>query len=252
MTPALTKLLGMMKILVAIPGMPTLFDGDDAGSTGYDTKERNMYVQSRQRNHDEWLIEDSEKYKPFLKKYNKLLDDVMKVRRNPRCNALNNGSIHILNLNKAQTGEEIPAILRQSTDGRMAISIINPTGLHHNFRANYCQNNIYLDRLYLDDPKGNFGIPGIKEGTKFVNANKEGDVYYTRVDGDRYYLTRHVNGKDVPMPLDDTTIILYHVPEGGVPLSFTGSYMVKPGARYVADAYAGKTCEKGKNLSLVK
>ena len=38
MKPALSKVLGMMKYLVALPGMPTLFDGDDAGATGYDTK----------------------------------------------------------------------------------------------------------------------------------------------------------------------------------------------------------------------
>ena len=38
MRPAMTKLMGMMKYLVALPGMPTLFDGDDVGATGYDTK----------------------------------------------------------------------------------------------------------------------------------------------------------------------------------------------------------------------
>lgn len=38
--PAISKLLGMMKYLVALPGMPTLFDGDDVGATGYDTKQR--------------------------------------------------------------------------------------------------------------------------------------------------------------------------------------------------------------------
>lgn len=252
LTPAFTKLLGMMKILVAIPGLPTLFDGDDAGTTGYDTKERNMYVQSRQRNRDEWLNEDSSKYKEFLKKYNRLLNDVMKVRSDPKCNALNNGSIHTLPLNRSQTGEEIPAILRQSTDGRMAISIINPTGMHNDFRSNYRQNDIYLDRLYLDDPNGELGVVGLKEGRKFVNANNRDDIYYTRKENGRYYLVRHVDGRDVPIPLHDTTLILYHVPEGGVPLTFTGSNMVKPQAGFVAGVYADKSCQTGKKLALVK
>ena len=44
MSPAMSKLLGMMKYLVALPGMPTLFDGDDVGATGYDTETKNMYL----------------------------------------------------------------------------------------------------------------------------------------------------------------------------------------------------------------
>ena len=252
MTPALTKLLGIMKLLVAIPGLPTLFDGDDAGTTGYDTKTKNMFVQCRQRNHDEWLSEGSPKYKDFLKKYNKYLDDVMKVRKNPKCNALNNGSIHTLPLSYSQTGEATSSILRQSTDGRMAISVINPTGLHNDFRSNYSQNNIYLDKLYLDDPNGNVGVSGLREGLKFVNANNEKDIYYTRVDNGRYFIVRHIDGKDVPIPLHDTTLILYHVPEGGVPMTFTGSCMVKPSANVVANAYADKNCENGKKLALIK
>jgi hypothetical protein len=56
----------------------------------------------------------------------------------------------------------------------------------------------------------------------------------------------------VPIPLHDTTLILYHVPEGGVPMTFTGSCMVKPSANVVANAYADKNCEKGTKLALVK
>lgn len=256
MNPAMSKLLGMMKILVALPGMPTLFDGDDAATTGYDTKTKNMFVQCRQRNHDEWLADAGQKTKQFVKDYSKYLDEAMAVRKDPKCNALNNGSIHTLPLNKAQTGELVPSILRQSTDGRMTISIINPTGMHNNFRAPYTQNNIYLDRLYFtENGKSTVGIPGLKEGRKFVNAkSKNGDdVYYTRIDENGYYyLTRHVNGKDVPIPLHDTTLILYHIPEEGVPLTFTGSCAVKPSANFVANAYANKSCEQGKKLALVK
>ena len=252
MEPAMTKLLGMMKILVAIPGMPTLFDGDDAGTTGYDTKTKNMFVQCRQRNHDEWLNPDSPKYKAFIAHYNNLLDDVMKVRKDPKCNALNNGSIHTLPLNCAETGELIPAILRQSTDGRMTVSVINPTGLHHDFRSNYRQNDIYLDKIYLNSDDGMTGIEGLKEGRRFVNAKDKNDIYYTRVKDGKYYIARHVNGQDVPIPLHDTTLILYYVPEEGVPLTFTGSCMVKPSASFVANAYKAKSCESGKRLALVK
>ena len=260
MKPALSKLLGMMKILVALPGMPTLFDGDDAGSTGYDSKTKNMYVQGRQRNHDEWLNSTSSKYKKFLKEYNEYLKDVMAVRKNPKCNALNNGAIYTLPLNKAQTGELVPSILRQSTDGRMTISIINPTGMHNNFRKSYMQNNIYVDRFYFNedtnDRECKTGISGLKKGTRFykVNSKDPNEFYEVRVnENGHYYLTRmYGENNPVPTPLDDTTLILYHVPENGVPLTFTGSCMVKPKVNEITNTYTVKNIECGKNLALIK
>ena len=255
MVPAYTKLLGAMKILVALPGMPTLFDGDDVGTTGYDTKSKNMFVQCRQRNHDEWLKEGSPKFKSFVKKYSDLINETMEIRTNPKCNALNNGAIYTLPQNTAQTGEQVSSIFRLSTDGRATISIFNPTGLHNNYRANYSQNNICVDRLYFDEQGDarKIGIPGFQEGRKFVNANNEHDVYYTRVDNGRYYLTRHVDGADVPIVLDDTALILYHVPEGGVPLTFTGSCLVKPSSKFVVNAYSTKnTSSQGKTLAFIK
>lgn len=254
MKPALSKLLGMMKYLVALPGIPTLFDGDDVGATGYDSKTKNMYLQGRQRVHDEWIDSNSAKYKSFISKYKKLFDDEMAIRRNPKCNALNNGAVFTLPMNKTQNGVLVSSILRQSTDGRMAISIFNPTGMHVDHRREYCQNNLYLDRLYFTESgDSTVGIAGLREGTKFVNARNENDVYYSRIDENGfYYLTRHCNGKDVPMPIDDTTIVLYHVPEGGVSLTFTGSNMVKPNSRFVAGAYQNKSVECGKNLAVVK
>lgn len=254
MKPGLSKLLGMMKYLVALPGMPTLFDGDDAGTTGYDTKTKNMYLQGRQRVHDEWITEGSPKYKAFLAKYKKYFDETMAVRRKPECNALNNGAVFTLPLNKAQNGVLVSSILRQSTDGRMAISIFNPTGLHTNHRKEYKQDDIYIDRLYFNESNdGLVGVAGLREGTKFVNAKDDNDVYYTRInENGHYYLTRSYNGKDVPIPLNDTTLILYHVPEGGVPLTFTGSCRVKPNAGFVANAYSSKQYDCGKKLALVK
>ena len=88
--------------------------------------------------------------------------------------------------------------------------------------------------------------------TFIVNTNNKNDIYYTRIENGRYYLTRHIDGKDVPTPLHDTTLILYHVPRNGVPLTFTGSYMVKPKANFVANAYDNKSYEAGKKLAIIK
>lgn len=263
MAPAMSKLLGMMKILVALPGMPTLFDGDDAGTTGYDSKTKNMYVQGRQRNHDEWLA-SGPKYKDFIKKYNKYLNDVMAVRKNPKCNALNNGAIYTMPLNKAQTGELVPSILRQSTDGRMTLSIFNPTGMHNDFRKPYMQNNIYVDKIYFNESgDSTVGVPGLKVGDRFYDVNSKDPFESYKVGRDdkgSYYITRIYNehpeneneDREVAMPLHDTTKILYHVPKGGVPLTFTGSCLIKPKVNDVTNAYTIKNNELGKQLAIVK
>ena len=123
--PGITRLLGMMKYLVALPGMPTLYDGDDMGATGYDTKTKNMYLQGRQRVHDEWAEKGNDLYKEFIKKHKDEFDKIMEVRRKPECNALNNGTPFMLPKQVTTDEQACPAILRQSTDGRMAISIFN-------------------------------------------------------------------------------------------------------------------------------
>ena len=137
LTPAMQKLQGMMEYLVALPGMPTLFDGDDMGATGYESKTKNMFLQNRQRIHNEWGEEGNPKYKEFIFKNKEKFDKIMKVRRDPKCNALNNGAPFILPPQHSESGVTCPAVLRQSTDGRMAISIFNTSGLHDNYEGEY-------------------------------------------------------------------------------------------------------------------
>ena len=256
MTPAMTKLLGIMKYLVALPGMPTMFDGDDVGATGYDTKTKNMYLQGRQRVHDEWLVEDSGKYKKFIADYKKHFDDVMSVRRNPKCNALNNGAIYTLPQNTAENNIGISSILRQAPDGRMAISIFNPTGLckdpNEGHKSNYKQDDIKLGRLYLNE---NFekseGVPGLKVGTIFRNAKNDNELYKVYRDGKNYYIAGVYNGAEVPIEIKDTTLILYYEPDA-ISMTHTGSHAIVPNAQYITNAYEVKNNELGKKLAIVQ
>ena len=267
MNPAITKLLGIMKYLVALPGMPTMFDGDDVGATGYDSKTKNMYLQGRQRIHDEWITPGSPKYKKFLDEYKYHFDKVMSVRRDPKCNALNNGAIYTLPLADSQKefGVKVSSILRQSTDGRMALSVFNPTGLHSDHRADYDSKKIYVDRFYLDEDHKNFvGVPGLRPGLVFKNVDtSDGGEYKVKIDKDgRYYITRVYNqtkqawqqeDNEVPTEIKDTTLILYHEPDylkNKANISFNG---YSPAARHIANIYAPKAEEKlGSKLALIK
>ncbi len=251
MKPALSKVLAMIKYLVALPGMPTMFDGDDRGATGYDTKTKNIFLQCRQRVHNEWTDDKhSPEYKKIIADFKGYFDEAMKLRARPELNALNNGAVHLLPMQKSQDGYKIPAILRQSTDGRMALSLFNTSNLHSDHRVENQQKTLYIDKVNLEGDGCTCGVAGLREGLKFVNAKDENDIYYTRVDGGNYYIVRHYNGQDVPLVLDDSTLILYHVPESKPPLTFTGSYRVKPPMKFIAKAYQNKENVCGQKLSL--
>jgi len=254
MTPAIKKLLGMMKFLVALPGIPTLYDGDDAGASGYDTKTKNMFLQGRQKIHNEWFEDTSnEHYKKFIADYRKEFNDVMGLRKDPKLAALNSGGLFPLKLQIAQDGTKIPAMYRQTTDGRKAISLFNAANINPDHKSVYSPKTLYLDRIYLDEVFGseNTGIPGLKYDTKFLNANPDDKgEYYVKIDENgKHYITRVYGKKDVPTPITDTTLILYSVPDG-VPLSFTGSCMVNPSAKFVSNAYSAKNIDCGKKLEL--
>ena len=264
MRPAMTKLLAMMKVLAALPGMPTMYDGDDLGASGYDTETKNMYLQGRQRVHNEWAEENNPRYKEFVAEFKKEFDKVMALRRKPECNALNNGTPFVLPM---QDGEydgihyNVPAVLQKAPDGRMTISLFNLHRWTNGQRFNYDnQHSYYHKKMYLDAVKLNFdnngqinngklgvGVQGIKPGTKFVNANNE-DEKFIVVEHDGKYFLKKEDGNG--LMLDDTTMVLYHVPES-TPLSFTGQYHIKQNINTVMNAYLQKNHNIGKQLSLM-
>lgn len=261
--PAISKLLGMMKYLVALPGMPTLFDGDDVGATGYDSKTKNMYLQGRQRVHDEWLERGGKKYKQFIADHQKEFEEVMAVRKKPECNALNNGAPFTLPLQEAKDAHNpnikytVPAILRQSTDGRMAISLFNTSGMHYNNEKYYSPNKLCMDSIKLNfktvngrpvfmNGEGGVGVPGLKNNMVFHNAKNPDDIYIVNEYDGKYFI-KHGSG-DGNIYMDDSTLILYHVPKEA-PLSFTGKYNLKPATDFVTNAYTTKPIRRTNDIT---
>ena len=238
--PAFSKLTGMMKYLVALPGKPTLYAGDDLASTGFESKTKNIYLQNRAYIHNEWL---SDKNKEFVKKYHDELNKIMALRSRPELDALNNGTPILLPLQDVSDGQynsKASAILRQNTDGKMAISIFNTRGINHNHDSGYKPEKVYVTagKIVLSDPNDGERLVGITSGlkpnTKFVNAADENDVYQVNKDGDRYVLV-HSDGS--PICINDSTMILYHVPEK-YEVAFTGKVAYKPSVNDVTKAYA--------------
>lgn len=284
--PALTKLLAMMKYLVALPGMPTMFDGSDYGTTGYESETKNMFLANRQKVHEEWVKEldglgKNPRFKPLIAKYKKYFDDVMAVRNNPNCNALNNGAPFMLPVQGAKRDWEkyydinVPAIFRQSPDGRMAISLFNTVSkTSHKQRFAFDHEVPYEpDKISLDSIKLNFvtkrthddkknedryenivmdgslgiGLKGLKTGIKFHNALDPNDTYEVKKnDQGLYFLTRDNGGN---ITFEDTTLNLYYVPEDKKQFSFTGLYRALGTSELYKKVYEP---ENGTKLSLMK
>ncbi|MBP3848050.1 hypothetical protein J6I39_09935 [bacterium] len=269
MVPAMSKVLAMMQILSAMPGMPTLYDGDDLGATGYDTEKKNVYLQGRQRVHNEWADTESPRYKEFIANYKKEIDKAMALRTNPNCNALNNGAPFVLPMQHGHNpfggdGNDynIPAVLQQSTDGRMTISLFN---LHRNTdKSRPAYDNVQkLDTKCVKLPcielnhengvemngKMGVGIKGLKHNIKFYNANDPNDIYYVN-EKDGYYVIKR-SCDDGQITINEPTLVLYSNPQN-TPLSFTGQYHIKPNSNIISKSYNQKENTCGKKLCLCK
>ncbi len=266
--PAMSRLLGQTKFLVALTGNPTLFAGDEYGATGYETTTKNIYVQNRNVIHEEWADPDSKDFLPFVKTFKDHMDYQYALRTRKELHPLNDGTPFALKeqnahykqniykdeLNKSndsivETKEgdtQVSALLRQSPDGAMTVSVFNTAGLNHKFDSYYAPAELTLNCIDLNDDRvGKVGLRcGLKPGLKFRNADKNDKTTYY-VNGNN-----QITGPNqAPIKFKDSTLILYHDP------SFTGRrVMYNPQYNIAASPYSQinkKQHKQGERLELL-
>lgn len=231
--PAYSKLDGMQKYLAAMVGMPTLYAGDELGSTGYETKTKNIYLRNRGYLHYEWADPNNKtEKKQFIIDGKKQIDKEMGIRAKFENHALNDGAPIMLKLQYPKGDESskncpITAFFRQSTDGAMAISLLNPTGMTKDPKVMYKPAHLELDSIGLGKDLGEYNEDvglnfGIQPGTKFVDARYPENEYVVREFQGNYFIKK-VNkaapedpNQDLPVTIYDSTLVLTHAP------SFTG------------------------------
>lgn len=215
--PALPKLEAMMEVLTVMPGMPTLYAGDDLGATGYESSQKNLYLQNRSYIHNEWLDEKNENYK-FIQDHYKKINNIMGMRNRPELHAMNDGAPFLLNIQKGKCGDndvDLSAILRQGMDNSVVISLINTTGINHTFDGEYKPQRVTLDNISLnsDDTDARKFTKGLTPGTILHNAQNADDRYIVReFNGDVFIKHIGENG-DEPVTVDGTTLTLYSLPQ---------------------------------------
>ena len=270
--PAMSKLLGQTKFLVALTGNPTLFAGDELGSTGYETTTKNIYLQNRNVIHNEWVDPSDKDYKEFVNTFKSNMDYQFSLRNRPELEPLNSGAPfalkeqnakfekiiyndeldHSKGVNRKETGDiQVSALLRQCPDGRTTVSVFNTAGLNHEYDQYYSPAELTMNNIDLNEGYGgNAGLKcGLKAGMRFKSADpNDHTIYY--VNGNN-----QITGPDgSPIRIKDTTLILYSIDNQPQP-TFTGRRtMYNPQYNIVSNPYAQinkKENNIGEKLALV-
>ena len=263
--PAVSKYLGHIKFLVALNGNPTLYAGDDYGSTGFETTTKNIYLQNRNIIREDWADPKSPEYKEFIARAKNYIDYQFGLRARKELHPLNDGTPFMLDLQNAKYSKpvyesnfedkvkgyengntQLSALLKQSPDGCMTISVFNTEGLNHKFDEYYRPAEITMNSINLNTSRGKFDklttVSGLRAGMYFLNADKN--------DKTRYYVddNNQITGPDhKPIKFKDSTLILYHEP------SFCGSKVLyNPQYNFVSKPYENKKqAETGSKLQLL-
>ena len=111
--PGVAKEAMIMEFLKALPGIPTVYSGDELGMTGYEEKAKNVYLQNR--NALPWTELDEES---TIGKYRRTIRDTingtLKDRSNPDLAPLNNGTPYLLEVaTHSRTRSEIKQRINQ-------------------------------------------------------------------------------------------------------------------------------------------
>lgn len=246
--PAMSKLLGHTKFLTALTGNPTLYAGDEYGATGFEHTTKNITVQNRNIIHEEWTDKESPEYLDFVKRFKDYMDYQYNLRTRPELQPLNDGTPFVLNKQKAKSNgkdTEVSALLRQSPNGKMTITVFNTEGLTHKYDEYYSPAEITLDFIDLNGGSADKVMQngGLKSGLEFKDA----------VTGKSYWVNdkNQITGPDQQkITINDSVMTLYLVKKEP---TFTGRrVMYNPQYNFVSTPYTQKQeILSGSKLSLI-
>ncbi len=262
--PGMSKFKAMMGFLVSLPGNPTMYAGDELGVTGYEEKAKNVYLQNRGALHWEWLNDNNKK---FIQDFYNEMNKTMALRERPELRALNDGAPFTLDLHHdVRNGKPVSAILRQSADGAMAVTLFNANNVNLDKEAEYRPTHVKLDSISLhttgNDKVGLRG--GLQVGTTFKNADdRDKSVYKVCEDNGNYFIKRfnseqdyqHVKATgryrdDNRIDMYNSTLILYSVPEQQE--TRNSRVMYNPQYNLVSNPYkSAPKAETGSKLALI-
>lgn len=233
------------QMINAIPGNPTVYAGDEFAMSGYEEKSYNVHLEDRNIIPWETANSKSPNYKKHIADHKAAMDGIVKTRSNDldaKLKPLNGGAMYKLNplygdsADKDQPGNGLkcPALLAQSSDGSMVVTIFNFNGISlENPLKDKNLDLSKIDKLLNPHPTAltikncnlqtsktntNFDIP---TGLKFKNVDDTDKSYYEtrRDDNGNCYLKRVFDGgreDDIyigPETAPEGVLRLYYQPE---------------------------------------
>lgn len=207
--PAMKKYKASMSMLVALPGNPTNYAGDELGETGFELKAKNAYVQNRNRLHWERADKSSDEYRGYIDNFRNEVKGIMSLRNQKHLSPLTNGSTVVLK--HQDTKVPVFGIFRYNEDSDV-IALFNNEGFGVS-RKDAGKDEVALGTTSIDLGQGSLehngtkyslGLPtGLKEGTVYKNAFDEKDTYEIK-DGK---LVKQ--GDDKEIKIKGSTLLLY-------------------------------------------
>ncbi len=111
--PGVAKEAMIMEFLKALPGIPTVYSGDEFGMTGYEEKAKNVYLQNR--NALPWTeLDDESAIGKYRRTIRDTINETVKDRSNSELAPLNNGTPYLLEVaTHSRTRSEIKYRINQ-------------------------------------------------------------------------------------------------------------------------------------------
>ncbi|MEI7473825.1 MAG: alpha-amylase family glycosyl hydrolase [bacterium] len=132
LAPALSKYLTMLPLVVALPGSPTMYQGDELGELGLESQGKNMYLSNR--NPIPWDKMNGDNKVNFIADFQRKVQDIYSLRQKPELSPLVNGSTIPMkydgdnNDNQNKLGFSLNVLYRYNQE-RDVIAVLNRNGL---------------------------------------------------------------------------------------------------------------------------
>lgn len=181
MKPAFSKYKSMLEIMVAAPGNPTIFAGDEFGETGFETPGNNVYQHNRNQLHRSWAVD---KNRPEFKDFHEEFIKTFNMRNKACFKPFVDGDTVILNniKTKSANGDDNVSGLYRYDKNSDVITVVNTNGFDNKREASSVK-AVSVDKIPIDT---DFSVDNAYGSNEFVHVDKSGkeikDGYY-RIEG---------------------------------------------------------------------
>lgn len=165
---AMIRGIELAKLLVALPGNPTLFAGDELLETGSESKAKNVYLQNRNKLH--WSRLNDDKYL-HVQHYKNELSKIFNLRNDKDLSCLVNGDTIVLNEQSPNDAERCFGLYRYNDDND-AIIVMHKNGFTN---KRHCEENVSMELPCIDLNESTLDI------NSFINLNDSSDVDATEM-----------------------------------------------------------------------